>query len=1498
MATFTGTSGNDTITPALLSVGVVVNPLGSFPSAAADTIDGGLGDDLLDGGSGNDSIDGGGGADTVNGGNGNDTIEARANGEFFGDANNDLIMVFSAGIGTTINGGSGTDTLEAQGVINLVGATVSGMEVMALDGSPLTMTASQLVQFTTIQADGAATNGNLIIASGSNFALTDVVGLTTLTVTGAAVADNLSFTTNGLGFKPDINVDSGNGNDSISTGDGDDTLTLGAGNDTGAGNDGNDSINGGTGTDSLVGGNGNDTLNGGDALADTLTGGLGADSLSGLGGADVVTGGAGNDTITVLSLGNFDGGDDDDLFLVSGAAAGTVIDGGLGIDTFDAQGTQNISAATISNFENLALDASILTLTNGQLIDFNTIEADASATTGVIQLTGGATSSVTNVIELTTLTITGTALNDGLTLSSVSTEMVIDGADGADTVSSGSLGDTLTGGNGADSLDGNSGNDSLSGGADADTLDGAGDNDTLSGGSGADLLTGGAGNDSIIAATGDQVNGGTGNDTIDVNGAATYDGDEDDDRFEIIAAGAGSILIGDLGIDTLDAQGVVDITGASLSGIENLALDASMLTLSAAQLVQFTTIVADGVATDGVFTLSGGSNNAVTTVRELTTLTVTGSSSSESLVFNTAVALPGVVITDITVDGNLGDDRITTGGGNDSLIGDSGNDTLTGGGGNDTLSGGANDDSLVGGLGDDSLAGSDSGIDTLLGGAGNDIISMSEDDVVDGGDDNDTILALGNLAGPMTIEGGAGIDRFDPQAALILGAGVVFSGMEELALDASILTMTAAQLGSFETIVADGAATTGEIVLSVGGSANVDVTGLATLTVTGSASADGLFFNSNGPAPTDIILDAGNGGDSIYVGNGDDTVDGGSGDDFISGRGGLDSLTGGIGNDTLTLDDGGTALGGNDDDTLRVESGTVALATVFDGGLGTDLFDPQGSVTLTSAVSFISVENLALDSSTLTLTSALLDGFQTIISDSGSTIGNIVLSDAGVVNIEVEGLVQLNVTGSGGSDDLRFVATVLSPTDMSIAAGDGDDTVFTYLGDDTIDGGAGADLISGGDGLDSLRGGTGNDTITFENGDSVFGDADNDTLRLLGDTTLTTVIDGGIGTDLFDAQGIVTLGALTSFVSVEQLALDASTLTLSAGQLDGFTTIVSDTGATVGVLALSAGGSATTALTGLTTLTLTGSGGADLLTFTAGGAGATAVNAAMGAGADSIATGNGADTLLGDAGNDTLSGGNGADSLDGGTNNDSLSGGNSTDRLVGGGGADTLDGGEGADTLNGGTGNDVLRGGNGNDSYVMDSVLDDISEAGFTGIDSVTTSFSYTLGADFENLTLGGVGNFSGTGNASNNTIRGNADANGLNGLDGNDKLLGDDGDDTLTGGTGADTLTGGAGADRFFFFTPTEGIDRISDFTSGTDRIQIDDAGFAGLSLGLLNASNFVAKAGSGATSPSGSAQVIYDTNNGRLWFDADGSGAGAAINFAQLQGVPAIIASDLEVI
>ncbi|WP_028030908.1 beta strand repeat-containing protein [Gemmobacter nectariphilus] len=154
---------------------------------------------------------------------------------------------------------------------------------------------------------------------------------------------------------------------------------------------------------------------------------------------------------------------------------------------------------------------------------------------------------------------------------------------------------------------------------------------------------------------------------------------------------------------------------------------------------------------------------------------------------------------------------------------------------------------------------------------------------------------------------------------------------------------------------------------------------------------------------------------------------------------------------------------------------------------------------------------------------------------------------------------------------------------------------------------------------------------------------------------------------------------------------------------------------------------------------------------------------------------------------DVLSGGAGRDTIFGDDGNDVLYGGSFNDVLYGGAGDDTLDGGAGADQMYGGAGHDT---------YLVRSIEDRVHELPGGGIDTVDSTISYTLSANFENLTLSGGAAINGTGNDLDNVIRGNTGANRLDGGAGDDQLRGGNGNDTLVGGSGKDTLYGGADAD------------------------------------------------------------------------------------------------------
>ncbi|MBE9256247.1 cadherin domain-containing protein [Dolichospermum sp. LEGE 00246] len=238
-------------------------------------------------------------------------------------------------------------------------------------------------------------------------------------------------------------------------------------------------------------------------------------------------------------------------------------------------------------------------------------------------------------------------------------------------------------------------------------------------------------------------------------------------------------------------------------------------------------------------------------------------------------------------------------------------------------------------------------------------------------------------------------------------------------------------------------------------------------------------------------------------------------------------------------------------------------------------------------------------------------------------------------------------------------------------------------------------------------------------------------------------------------------------------------------------------------------------------------------------------------------------SFLGTTGNDWVKGGTGNDDLSGGDGNDTLNGGTGADLLIGGSGNDTyvvdnvgdviaeslnggidtvessitwtlkanlenltltgtasingtgntlnntLIGNTGNNTLNGGAGADTLIGGIGNDSYYVDNVADTIIENINEGTDSVSSTISYTLTANVENLTLTRIDAINGTGNSLNNSIAGNIAANILTGGAGND---------ILNGGAGADTLIGGIGNDSYYVDNVADTI--IENINEGIDNV------------------------------------------------------------------------------
>ena len=314
---------------------------------------------------------------------------------------------------------------------------------------------------------------------------------------------------------------------------------------------------------------------------------------------------------------------------------------------------------------------------------------------------------------------------------------------------------------------------------------------------------------------------------------------------------------------------------------------------------------------------------------------------------------------------------------------------------------------------------------------------------------------------------------------------------------------------------------------------------------------------------------------------------------------------------------------------------------------------------------------------------------------------------------------------------------------------------------------------------------------------------------------------------------------------------------------------------------------------------------------------------------EEIRGGNGDDTLRGGGGNDTIYGGTdaehgGADLLFGDENEDSLFGGIGADTLYGGSSSDSIEGGDGDDVIFGDSSADIIRGGNGNDVIDAGSSLDTVfggagadSILGGTNVDQISgedgndtirggTSNDTVYGGSHNDLIYGDDGDDSLVGDGSSDTIYGGegddqvdggGSADKLYGGSDNDALFGGTNNDTLYGGASSDTLTGGTGADVFVFSTAIgSSIDTITDFSVADDTIWLEAEDFAGLAPGALAASAFVSNTSGIATSAAH--RLIYESDTGALWFDADGNGATARVQFATLGTGLALTAADFLVI
>lgn len=496
------------------------------------------------------------------------------------------------------------------------------------------------------------------------------------------------------------------------------------------------------------------------------------------------------------------------------------------------------------------------------------------------------------------------------------------------------------------------------------------------------------------------------------------------------------------------------------------------------------------------------------------------------------------------------------------------------------------------------------------------------------------------------------------------------------------------------------------------------------------------------------------------------------------------------------------AIGGSGNDQIIGNE----LANVIDGGAGNDrMYGGAGNDTY-----YVNSTGDVIDEQG---NSDVADEIRTTLSINMAVLG------AGLIeNARAWTNAAINISGNAKNN---YILGSVAKNTLDGAAGD--DILWGNDGDDLIIGGTGNDYLDGGNGNDILRGGKGNDVYLIESLSDVIDEQGNtdtgDDVRGYLSFNLNTLGGGAVDRAiLFGSADLYAIGNARA----NRLAGNSGANLLDGGGGDDL---------------LLGGDGDDTLIGGGGNDWLSGAGGNDMFkggsgndtyvvdspdevvdeesnkdtgdqvraTFTvdletyAGGQieiavinGGDALHAYGSAGANLLWGNDAANILEGRGGDDTLIGNGGDDILIGAQGNDWIDGGNGSDSLKGDEGNDTILGGAGHDFLQGGPGQDKLRGGSGNDTYLLEDLLDTVSEEGNkdTG-DEIVAAFSITLaaydGGSVENVTLLGGADLNATGTSAGNTLIGNAGINTLEGGAGDDYLDGAAGDDILRGGSGND---------------------------------------------------------------------------------------------------------------
>ena len=892
---------------------------------------------------------------------------------------------------------------------------------------------------------------------------------------------------------------------------------------------------------------------------------------------------------------------------------------------------------------------------------------------------------------------------------------------------------------------------------------------------------------------------------------------------------------------------------------------------------------------------------------------------------------------DDSVEAGEGNDTVDAGSGADTVLGEGGDDSLAGGDDADSLDGGAGADVLDGGAGDDVLDGG-VGPDTMAGGTGDDTYFVDDaGDVVTElpGEGSDTIIASVDTVLPDEVEalvlaGSAHAGTGNGLANLLIGT----AGADSLDGAGGADTMEGG--AGDDTYAVD---SLGDVVTEAPGGGRDTVVATVSIAVLPDEVED-LVLAAPGLSGT------GNGLDNRLTGStGSETLDGGAGSDTIDGGAGADLMIGGAGDDLFRVDDPGDVvveLGGGGNDTVEV-SGDWTIAdnietVVLKGGTAHRLTGNAGDNGLVGSTGNDTLDGGAGDDAELggegddVLVSGA--GHDTLAGGGGNDrfvvkggrvhiedlLGHDTLDASEASGDSYIDLSAASLSHIGGEDcEIGLGGTTVLPLDVQFLQ----DLTGSFADDIATVRGLVPQIVTA---LQAVQPNAEFGVSSFRDKDyGVFGGAGDyvysTDLALTTQTLLLTdaytamVATGGADLPECQLEALMQLALRTAAVGFRAtsarfvvLFTDATYHTAADGLAAGLTTpnngdaILDGNPAGTGenypeIAQLKA---ALEAANIVPIFAVAGATGYDTLVTALGRGTVVALTANSDNVVSAITSGLNAVTVtriedaVGGAGNDTLTGSDDANRLTGGNGNDLLSG---------------------------GLGNDTMDGGAGNDRYEVDSLGDLIIDA--SGIDTVVASLDWTLKPGVENLELTG-GALKGTGNNGANLITGNALGNLLNGAGGNDTLDagdgadvlkggkgddlllgglgsdhidGQDGNDTLVGGEGADRLTGGLGADVFRFLSAAEGGDRLQDFATGLDWIELSAAGFGGgLAKDMVLAGSNHLVHGTKANAATG--QVLVDDATGRIFWDADGTGHGAKVLVATLATGLTIADGDFHVI